>query len=61
MEKNEKCVEDEGNIIEFNKIRFFLWEKIKLFAQKGDVSYGRKLYGCPRMYGYRTGYGIDFF
>ena len=32
--KKMKMLEDEGNIIEFNKIRFFLWEKIKLFAKK---------------------------
>lgn len=32
--KKMKMLDDEGNIIEFNKIRFFLWEKIKLFAKK---------------------------
>lgn len=32
--KKLKALEEETNISEINKIRFFLWEKIKLFARK---------------------------
>ena len=53
-EKNENA-RRRINIIEFNKIRFFSLEKIKLFAKKEMFRMAGN-YTTVRTYGYRTGY-----